>query len=182
MDTREKGQGFLSRWSQRKLDAREQPVARPAEAASNEAPPPDAAPGPGPQSDVTNPGPVGQDPVPTMEDVERLTPDADFSRFVNANVEPAVRNAALKKLFSDPHFNVMDRLDTYIDDYNAPDPLPAALLRKMAQARFLGLLSERDKPEQEVTHEDADLQLQPDDASGRDGAQSGAEPDARREP
>ena len=30
----------------------------------------------------------------------------------------------MKKLFSDPHFNVMDGLDTYIDDYGKPDPLP----------------------------------------------------------
>jgi hypothetical protein len=33
-----------------------------------------------------------------------------------------VRNAALKKLFTDPHFNVMDGLDVYIDDYGKPDP------------------------------------------------------------
>ena len=30
----------------------------------------------------------------------------------------------MKKLFSDPHFNVMDGLDTYIDDYGKPDPIP----------------------------------------------------------
>jgi hypothetical protein len=47
-----------------------------------------------------------------------------------------VRNAAVKKLFADPHFNVMDRLDIYIDDYSQPDPLPAAMLRQMVSARF----------------------------------------------
>jgi hypothetical protein len=31
-----------------------------------------------------------------------------------------VKNAAMKKLFADPHFNVMDRLDIYIDDYSSP--------------------------------------------------------------
>ena len=51
----------------------------------------------------------------------------------------------MKKLFADPHFNVMDGLDTYIDDYGKPDPIPAAMLRKMAQAKFLGLFD--DEPE-----------------------------------
>ena len=45
------------------------------------------------------------------------------------DVAPEVRNAAMKKLFADPQFNVMDRLDTYIDDYSLPDPLPASMLR-----------------------------------------------------
>ena len=40
----------------------------------------------------------------------------------------------MKKLFSDPHFNVMDGLDTYIDDYGKPDPIPLSMLRRMNQA------------------------------------------------
>ena len=44
-------------------------------------------------------------------------------------------NAALKKLFSDPHFNVMDGLDTYIDDYGKPDPIPPSMLRAHSQNR-----------------------------------------------
>jgi hypothetical protein len=54
-------------------------------------------------------------------------------------VDGTVRNAALKKLFSDPRFNVMDGLDTYIDDYGKPDPLPLAMLRRMQQSATLGL-------------------------------------------
>jgi len=46
----------------------------------------------------------------------------------------------MKKLFADPQFNVMDRLDIYIDDYSQPDPLPAAMLRQMASARVLDLV------------------------------------------
>jgi hypothetical protein len=57
-------------------------------------------------------------------------------------VDGAVRNAAMKKLFSDPRFNVMDGLDTYIDDYNKPDPLPLAMLRKMRQSEMLGLFAD----------------------------------------
>ena len=40
----------------------------------------------------------------------------------------------MKKLFSDPHFNVMDGLDTYIDDYGKPDPIPLSMLRRMNQS------------------------------------------------
>ena len=82
-------------------------------------------------------------PPPTLDDVERLPADApDFSRFVAHDVQPEVKNAALKKLFSDPHFNRMDGLDVYIDDYGKPDPLPAAMLQQMVASRFLGLLTE----------------------------------------
>jgi hypothetical protein len=45
------------------------------------------------------------------------------------DVAPEVKNAAIKKLFADPHFNVMDGLDTYIDDYSKPDPIPPEMLR-----------------------------------------------------
>jgi hypothetical protein len=48
----------------------------------------------------------------------------------------------MKKLFADPHYNVMDGLDTYIDDYNTPDPIPAAMFKQLVQARMLGLLDD----------------------------------------
>ena len=64
-------------------------------------------------------------PLPTLDDVAKLTRDSDFRRFVAPASIPGCSNAAMKKLFADPHFNVMDGLDTYIDDYNKPDPMPA---------------------------------------------------------
>ena len=62
-------------------------------------------------------------------------------------VDPATRSAALKKLFGDPHFRFdqMDKLDVYIDDYTKPDPIPAALLKVLSQARGLGLFDEAEK-------------------------------------
>jgi hypothetical protein len=75
-----------------------------------------------------------------LSDVEQLTPDSDFSTFMTQGVSPEVRNAAMKKLFTDPHYNVMDGLDIYIGDYNTPDPLPAGMLAKMVGAQFLGLV------------------------------------------
>ncbi len=59
----------------------------------------------------------------------------------------------MKKLFSDPHFNKMDGLDIYIDDYTQSKPIPEAMLRKMVQAQFLGLFRDEDaKAEQDQAH------------------------------
>ncbi len=88
-------------------------------------------------------------PLPTMNDVARLTRASDYSRFVLPGVDEGVKNAAMKKLFTDPHFNVMDGLDTYIDDYGKPDPIPIAMLRQMNQAKFLGLFDDEDEGEGE---------------------------------
>ena len=74
-------------------------------------------------------------PLPTMDDVARLTGDSDFSAFVARGVDAAVRRTALKKLFADPHFNTMDRLDVYIDDYTKPSPVSEAMLASLEHAR-----------------------------------------------
>jgi len=132
-----------------------------------------------------------------MADVAQLTRDSDFSRFVAPQVDESVKRAALKKLFSDPHFNVMDGLDTYIGDYGKPDPIPASMLRQMNQSKFLGLFDDEDEkkapqaeasPDGEVApavsqssteaevpaDEDPDLRLQQDDAAGPGSADKGA--------
>jgi hypothetical protein len=86
-------------------------------------------------------------PLPTLQDAQSLSIDSDFKPFASRAVAPEVRNAAMKKLFTDPHFNVMDGLDIYIDDYTQPDPLPAAMLKQMASAQFMGLVEEEpEKP------------------------------------
>lgn len=85
-------------------------------------------------------------PVLNLEDVQRLTAESNFAPFVARSVTPEVRNAAMKKLFTDPHYNVMDRLDIYIDDYSKPDPLPESMLRQMVGAKFLKLFEDEKTP------------------------------------
>jgi hypothetical protein len=174
--------GFLARWSQRKAQQRRGTVAP-------EAPPPAvdvaAAPEPLPVAPLAQESEVpAAPPPPTLEDVERLAPGDGIARFVGADVDRGVKHAALKKLFADPHYNVMDRLDTYIDDYGQPDPLPPALLRLMTQSRFLGLDAEPAPPTECPTalpDEDADLRLQPNDAAGCAGPGPDAGADAGRD-
>jgi hypothetical protein len=76
-------------------------------------------------------------PPPTLDDVAALTHEADFRRFVAPGVDETVRRTAMKKLFTDPHFNVMDGLDIYIDDYNKFEPVPAAMLAMLEHAKPL---------------------------------------------
>lgn len=194
--------GFLGRWSRRKDAAREGRPPEPEPAVTTEAQPVAAAPAQAQPAAVTEPE---HKPPPTLEDVQSLTPEADFSRFVARDVPCDVKNAAVKKLFADPHFNVMDGLDTYIDDYSKPDPMPPAMLRQLASAQFLELFGEEEKSEgeqeqgREVEHEpcaqtvaqsaqdaaavpppdnhahDADLRLQQDHAPGPQGPGHGTE-------
>ncbi|HNH65027.1 MAG TPA: DUF3306 domain-containing protein [Thauera aminoaromatica] len=67
--------------------------------------------------------------------VESLSLSSDFTAFLKEEVSEALRRKALQKLFSDPHFNRMDGLDIYIDDYSQPDPIPPEILAKLQHAR-----------------------------------------------
>lgn len=142
----DEGDSFFSRWSRRKAQVRSgEPVPEPV--------PPAAAPAAVGGAAVAAPEPVQPvpeapaPPPPTLEDTRVLTPASDFSRFVAKDVPSDVRNAAVKKLFADPHFNVMDGLDIYIDDYSKPSPLSAADMARMVSAQFLKLV---DDPEEQA--------------------------------
>jgi hypothetical protein len=170
--------GFLRRWARRKTEAREgrepergpepqpdaQPLAdAPREAAASpigaaafaaprpawqapvqmpaEAPAPAAAPAAAPADPAR--------PLPTLDDVAALDSGSDFSAFVARGVDQAVRRSALKKLFADPHFNVMDKLDVYIDDYTKPSPMSDAMLASLEHAKSVFMKMVEDEPEAE---------------------------------
>lgn len=85
--------------------------------------------------------------------LENLTPDSDFGQFMRHEISEEVRRKAMKTLFSDPHFNVMDGLDIYIDDYSISDPIPEEMLASLEHAK--GLLF--NAPEQEDEAVDSDI-------------------------
>ena len=149
----DRADGFLSRWARRKEQVRAGEAV--AAEASVPAPPSFAkAPVPAPAAvpavdgvearagSVGTPTETPAEPLPTMADVALLTRESDYSRFVAPGIDDGVKRAAMKKLFTDPHFNVMDGLDTYIDDYGKPDPIPLAMLRQMNQSKFLRLFDD----------------------------------------
>lgn len=150
----EEQSGFLGRWARRKSDvlqgkAVEEPVVVVKPVLPESAP-----------DQLT---PVAQEttekpPALSLEDVKLLTKDSDFKPFMAQNVGADVRNAAMKKLFADPHFNVMDGLDIYIDDYSKSDPIPEAMLRAMTSSKFLKLFDDeddKDKKEDAAPRENA---------------------------
>jgi hypothetical protein len=174
--------GFLGRWSKRKLEVKQgkpveaQPEPVPMEVAlprANEA----AAIPPSPAPEVP--------PPPTLEEAQALTPQSDFSRFATADVAPEVKNAALKKLFADPRYNVMDGLDIYIDDYSKPDPMPYSMLRQLASAKFLGLFDQEEKEEaaaEKAAQEAREARDVADNPNAQTVAQSDSAPQAVPEP
>lgn len=117
---KESKEAFLSRWSRLKKETETQPPAKPEPAAK---------------------------PKPELPPVESLTPESDFSGFLHPEVDEKLRRAALRKLFSDPHFNVMDGLDVYIGDYSKADPIPEEMLRQLNQ--FITMFGAKTKEERE---------------------------------
>jgi hypothetical protein len=115
---------FLSRWSRRKLEAKENSPAVPPEQ-------PAAVPAALPEP--------GDEPRAPESPQAR---SAEYREFFDPQVDEKLRQTALKGLFRDPHFNVMDGLDTYIDDYSLADPIPDAMLRQLNQAKELFLFDE----------------------------------------
>lgn len=129
-------EGFLGRWSRRKQEVRagETPVEDKVSAAV----PKTIAPAP----EAVTEAPAADAPPLTLADVEQLGVESDYKPFLAREVAPEVKNAAFRKLFSDPHFNVMDGLDIYVDDYSKSTPIPDSVLRQMASAKFLKLFDE----------------------------------------
>ncbi|MEO5701213.1 MAG: DUF3306 domain-containing protein [Casimicrobiaceae bacterium] len=127
----------LKRWSTRKLKAGraaggEAPAAPPPVQAV--APVPDALRAATPQH--ARAADAQPDPPTALPPLESLTFESDFSAFLKPDVGELLRRQALRKLFSDPHFNVMDRLDVYIDDYSIASPLEPELVKELLHARL----------------------------------------------
>ena len=155
--------GFLNRWSKRKagieteeaLDLKKQPnlssstISERAELSSL----------PKINSDgVSSTDETPKEELPTLEDVLKLTKDSDYSAYVKPGIDPAVQQAAMQKLFSDPHYNIMDGLDIYIDDYSKPDPIPLEMLKQLNQSQLLGLFKTSEEEKDNQVNSNRDMQ------------------------
>jgi hypothetical protein len=134
---------FLSRWSRRKIETRQaEPVTRQDAAAGASSPP---------TLPVAGETTIAPTELPPVDSLQGLS--SEYKDFLKPGVDDAMKRAALKKLFHDPHFHFanMDKLDTYIDDYSIEDPIPEAMLRSLNQAKSLFLFDDEKKvgePEQ----------------------------------
>lgn len=152
--------GFLGRWARRKEEVRqgkalEEPAVAVPVTPVDPATPPTVAQTTSPAPDPAATPDAAPPKVLTLDDARLLTKDSDFKPFMAGGVSPEVRNAAMKKLFADPHFNVMDGLDTYIDDYSKSEPIPESMLRQMASAKFLELFGDEDEDKKDGAQDDA---------------------------
>jgi hypothetical protein len=110
---------FLGRWSRLKREERSEEKKLP-EKAETEAPP--------------------------LPPAEELTPESDFTGFMHPKVEDALRRVALKKLFSDPHFNVADPFEPFSGDWTGGEPISEELLAQLNQARTLIFNDPKNQP------------------------------------
>jgi uncharacterized protein DUF3306 len=141
-----KDETFISRWSRRKIESK------------TATPPPPEESAPAPLAPVDRAEPAEQPPAP-LPPLESLTPESDFAPFMQPEVDPGLKRQALKTLFQDPQFNVMDGLDVYIDDYSKPDPLPEGWLEKLEQVKRLGIFTPaEEKPPEGAVAQAAPLQ------------------------
>jgi hypothetical protein len=99
---------FLGRWSRRKQEERSEEKKLPEK----------------PEADA-----------PELPPADKLTPESDFTGFMHPKVEDAVRRVALRKLFSDPHFNVPDPYEPFSGDWTVAEPISEEMLKTLNQAR-----------------------------------------------
>ncbi len=102
-------EGFLTRWSRRKRAIPDGPV-------DDRTSPPASSSEAGTLAD-TSPRDPPQLSDEDMPPVESLDEHSDYSAFLSSKVSEEVRQAALRKLFQLPEFNVKDGLDDYDEDY-----------------------------------------------------------------
>lgn len=95
--------------------------------------------------------PEARDPVPAkapekpLPPVESLTPESDFTPFMQPNVSEELRRMALKKLLRDPQLNVPDLFEPFSGDWTVGEPIPSHMLEKLNQARTLLMKPEERK-------------------------------------
>lgn len=151
---------FLTRWSRLK---REQ-VRAPGEAAKA------TAPAPASEARADAPG------EPVLPPLESLTPDSDFTAFMNPKVADTLRRAALKKLFRHPEINVPDPFEPFCNDLTGSDPIPDEILKSLLDAR--DALTRRPEAQAEEAQRQPEERAQPAEQATRQGAEAHAQPEA----
>lgn len=135
-------EGFLQRWSRRKQsalrddevsedEASEAPEAADEPGTAGDASAADAAAGPDPET-ASGPGvepePPGDEDMPPLESIDE---GGSVAAFLSPRVSEGLRRAALRRLFRQPKYNVVDMLDDYAEDYSKPVALGSIVTADM---------------------------------------------------
>ena len=167
-------ENFVSRWSRRKIEARKTEE-KPAEPKPSSEPAPAA-----PAVSNTGAGAAATDPsapreLPPLESLKGLA--SEYTEFLKPGVDASLRRSALKKLFSDPHFENFERFEAYCEDFTQGEPIPMAMLKTLEHAK--GLLFDDEEKKDPHAAEKPAVQSLP--AAGQGGAQAEASPAAPSE-
>ena len=127
MTERSPGEAFLTRWSRRK---REQDLDLPRTPDEHALPANQASGLPG---DAAAAAPERVLTDADMPPLESLDEASDFSGFLSQGVSDELRRMALRKLFAQPSFNVLDGLNDYDEDYTKLAPLGDTITYQMRQ-------------------------------------------------
>lgn len=114
--------GFLGRWSRLKREA----------VAAEAVPPSPPAALPPLPADEPAAAPVPDEAPPPLESLDF---ESDYRAFLGQKVDEGLKRAALKKLFNTPHFNTMDGLDVYTEDFNVFEPMPASMVAELMHSK-----------------------------------------------
>lgn len=151
----------LARWARRKQQAR-QGVQETEPAAFTPAKQALPAAAPEPRIDARTGKPYDELTDADMPPIESLDADSDLSVFLAKNITPALRMAALSKVFHSTHYNQYCLCAEYADDYTkftplgdiVPHDLKATIVREAKQLRERMLELGR-----ELSLEDAEAQV-----------------------
>jgi hypothetical protein len=138
---------FLARWSQRKLEARRENM--PATDGDDETPRPAGEPG-----ITTEPAePARELTDADMPPLDSLNEDSDYSPFLSPGVSDGLRRLALRRLFSQPDFNITDGLNDYDEDYTQFAGLGNVISHEMK--RMLAREQEQEQEQEQKQEEGA---------------------------
>jgi len=176
-------ENFVSRWSRRKSEARKAEE-KPAEPA----PSPELAPPVAPAVSNAGAAPSGRGvqsaaaapQLPPIESLKGLA--SEYRDFMRAGVDENVKRSALKRLFSDPHFENFERFEAYCEDYTQGEPIPLAMLKTLEHAK--GLLFDEEKKEEKslVAEKPAAALPKPDEAPQAQATAKAESPGAPAQP
>lgn len=144
-------ESFLTRWSRRKTQARDGSIGL-------ETPISEASAGPAPAPATQNAPVLTDADLPPLDSLDQ---DSDFSAFLSPGVSEALRQRALRKLFTSAKFQIRDGLDDYDEDYRSFESLGetiTASMRHRARLEAERLLSAEADPPQQVADNEPQAQ------------------------
>ncbi|QSX33568.1 DUF3306 domain-containing protein [Shewanella avicenniae] len=166
--------GFLSRWALRKQQAQQgeelpDEVEIPSDSSVDaEATPIDSA--AASVQDVADPvseatPATDEEQILTAEDLpdpENIEVGGSFASFMAKNVDPSVRQNALRALWKQPHFSEIDGMMEYALDYSNQEILTPEVSSELAKKVFRHLVKDEEKPDDVVEPEIAAQDDMPD--------------------